>query len=101
LHQGAIAVDSTVTQAIIAAVSAVIVALIGVWGVIYQRTGKLFWWRKPNPSPIKPLIGNHDSPSLNVSDLNERGLSSYNQGRYREALNYYQQALVIARAVGD
>jgi hypothetical protein len=36
-------VDSTVIQATIGAVSAVIVALIGVWGVIYQRTGKLFW----------------------------------------------------------
>ena len=93
--------DSAVIQATIAAVSAVTVALISVWVIRYQRTGKLFWWRKPSPSPSKPLVGNHDSPSSNASDLNERGQRSYNHGQYREALNYYQQALVIQRAVGD
>jgi tetratricopeptide (TPR) repeat protein len=94
-------VDSTVIGAIIAAVAAVIVALIGIWGMTYQRTGKLIWWRKPIPNPIKPSVGNHDSPSSDAHDLTERDLSSYNQGQYQSALNYFQQALVIQRGVGD
>jgi tetratricopeptide (TPR) repeat protein len=85
----------------VAAVATVIAALIGLWGVIYQKTGRLFWWRKPNPSPIKPPVGNHDSPASGFYDFTERGLRSFNQGQYQIALNYYQQALVIAREVGD
>jgi tetratricopeptide (TPR) repeat protein len=73
----------------------VIVALIGTWASLHQRKPK------PNPNPDKPLVGNHDSPSLDAFDLNERGLSSYDQERYLEALNYYQQALVIQRKVRD
>jgi tetratricopeptide (TPR) repeat protein len=83
------------------AVATVIAALIGFWGVIYQRTGKLFWWRKPNSSPIKPPAGNHNSSSSDAYALNERGMSSYDQGQYQSALNYFQQALVIRREVGD
>ncbi|HZA25416.1 MAG TPA: tetratricopeptide repeat protein [Dehalococcoidia bacterium] len=42
------------------------------------------------------------TPNLTLaSDLNEKGNTSYRQGQYREALNYYQQALVIHREVGD
>jgi tetratricopeptide (TPR) repeat protein len=74
-----------------------IVALIGAWVVLHQRKPK------PNPNPDKPLVGNHDSPSSAAYDLFliERAISSYNQGRFQSALNYYQQALVIAREVGD
>jgi tetratricopeptide (TPR) repeat protein len=88
-------VDLRVIQAIIGAVPVVIVALIGTWVSRHQRKPK------PNPNPDKPLVGNHDSPSLDAFDLNERGLSSYDQERYLEALNYYQQALVIQRKVRD
>jgi tetratricopeptide (TPR) repeat protein len=95
LHWRGIAVDSTVIQATIAAVSAVIVALIGVLVAIYQRTGKLF------PISIKLPFRNHDSPSSVVYDLIERGSGSYDQGQYPSALNYYQRALVIHREVGN
>jgi tetratricopeptide (TPR) repeat protein len=101
LLQRGIAVDSAVIEAIIGAVSAVIVALIGVLGIIYQRTGKLLWWRKPNSSPSKPPVGNHDSLSSYAYDLTERALSSYNQGQYQNAFNYLQQALLVTRQVGD
>ena len=69
--------DSTVIQATIAAV---IVALIVVWEIRYQRTGKLFWWRKPNPSPSKPPIGNHDSQLSDAYDLTQRGLIPIRSG---------------------
>jgi tetratricopeptide (TPR) repeat protein len=88
-------VDSTVIGATVGGVATVIGALITIWGTLHQRKPK------PEPSPTKPPVGNYGSPSSNASDLNERGNSSYKQGRYQEALNYYQQALVILREVGD
>jgi hypothetical protein len=101
------AVDSTVIQAIIAAVSAVIVALISLWGIMYQRTGKLLWWIKPNPSPSKPPTGHHDSQLSDAYDLAVKGTTLNNiggvyhaRGQYDQALQNYQQALVIARDVG-
>jgi tetratricopeptide (TPR) repeat protein len=36
-----------------------------------------------------------------ISTLNERGCEAHRKGQYREALNYYQQALVIHREVGN
>ena len=36
-----------------------------------------------------------------LSDLNEKGQEAYNREQYEEALNYYQQALVVARRIGD
>ncbi len=36
-----------------------------------------------------------------ASDLYERGVTSYGQGQYQEALNYLKQALVIYREVGN
>jgi tetratricopeptide (TPR) repeat protein len=59
---------------------------------------------RPQPSitPVeKPSIEEDLSPSSKAFDLHKRGSSSYNQGQYEEALNYYQQALVITREVGD
>ena len=87
--------DSTVIQATIGAVGAVIVALIGAWAALHQRRPR------PNSKPIKRPIGNHYNPPLDASHLTKSGLSSYNQGQYRSALNYFQQALVIRREVGD
>ena len=83
------------------AVATVIAALIGFWGVIYQRTGKLFWWRKPNPNPSQGPVGNHNSSSSDTYGLIERSRNSYNQGHYQSSLSYLQQALVTAREVGD
>jgi len=34
-------------------------------------------------------------------DFNERDVTSYSHGQYREALNYYQQALIVDRETGD
>jgi tetratricopeptide (TPR) repeat protein len=53
------------------------------------------------------LIGGSqpDTPNSTLAseafDLHERGNTSYRQGQYQEALNYYQQALTIQREVGD
>jgi tetratricopeptide (TPR) repeat protein len=48
---------------------------------------------------LRGVLGEGFSPSLNAFDLNERGVTSYRQGQYPEALNYYQHALVIYREV--
>jgi hypothetical protein len=57
--------------------------------LIYQRTGKLFWWRKPNP-PDPSLInlsgGTPDTPSSYVHDLIERALRSYDHGKLCSSL---------------
>ena len=39
--------------------------------------------------------------SPKVADLNDRGLDAHNQGKYREALENFQQALATAREVGN
>jgi tetratricopeptide (TPR) repeat protein len=45
------------------------------------------------------------APSIAASGefhhLNDRGLNAINLGQYREALNYFQQAQLIAREAGD
>ncbi len=46
-------------------------------------------------------IAKPSATTTEVSQLNERGLDAYNKGQYREALNYYQQALLIAQEKGD
>jgi hypothetical protein len=88
-------VDPTVIGATIGGVATIIGALITSWVMLHQRKPK------PAPSSNKLTVGNRNSPSSNASDLIERGLSSYNRGQHQSALNYYQQALVIQKEVGD
>jgi len=38
--------------------------------------------------------------SPKVADLNDRGLDAFEQGKYQEALENFQQALAIAREIG-
>ena len=48
-----------------------------------------------------PFANSPGAPTPDASELTERGTAAYNKGRYPESLNYFQQALVIAREVGD
>jgi tetratricopeptide (TPR) repeat protein len=87
--------DPTVVVAIIGGVAAIITALIGAWATLHPKSPK------PDKVIKEPSVDDIRAPSSTVPDLNERGLAAYTQGQYPEALNYFQQALVIAREVGN
>ena len=58
----------------------------------------------PTPSPATTLTpGPTPGPTADseIVGLNERGATALGQGQYREALNYYTQALAIAGELGD
>jgi tetratricopeptide (TPR) repeat protein len=87
----------------IIALTAAIIGLIG--GL--AAAGLIGGGEQPDPTSALPTVTPASVPpnvtpnSTLVSDLNKRGATSYRQGQYDQALNYYQKALVIYREVED
>ena len=50
-------------------------------------------------TPIVSSISN--TQKIELADLRAKGFTAYNKGNYQLALNYLQQALVIAQEIGD
>src|SRR5918997_913210 len=95
----------TTLPGVLTAIGGVILAVTGLMAALV--TAGLIGGSPPVPTPVPPAatpisaLPTATPNSTLVSDLNEKGDTSYRQGQYREALNYYNQALVVTRGVGD
>ena len=69
-------------------------------GLDFEASAELPKDPPPTAAPLLPPSPQSPRPQ-EAFDLNERGLNDYNRGRFPEALNYFQQALVIHREVGN
>jgi hypothetical protein len=92
-----------------------IVIMIRRASLVQRRDQKSFWTTLPGILTetaavivaITGLIGGLAAAGIiggsqpDADDLIQRGIASSDQGQYQEALNYYQQALVIYREVGN
>ncbi len=50
---------------------------------------------------IPSIFPDHSSINSGADIHNEKGIEAYDRGQYREALNHFQQGLVIIREVGN
>ncbi len=75
-------------------IAIIVTAVLGVSGIYISVANHRHFW--PFTVNTQPSV-----QTLEVSNLNSRGVDANDRGRFREALNYFHQALEITRKAGD